>query len=205
MERSFTRSSGGLRGVFALAACWCFGGSSLATDLPLADVPAAFEQHVRQLKADFAREHPENLADIEWVKKRIALLAQIDQYGRTVLIRPMMASAAALKAHPDDAAALELNKRAAALFTAMDAENTAELKRLMARWGWFTSASFDAQTENSAWLIVQHADADREFQRQVLNILEPLVRKGEAAEGKSYAYLFDRVATSFNDPAHARL
>jgi len=53
-------------------------------------------------------------------------------------------------------------ERIGALFTGMDAQNTAELKRLMARWGWFTSARFGAQTENNAWLIVQHADADPE-------------------------------------------
>jgi hypothetical protein len=50
-------------------------------------VPAAFEQHVQKLRADFAREHPEKLDDIEWLKARISLLAKIDQYGRTVLGR----------------------------------------------------------------------------------------------------------------------
>ena len=155
MHRSSTRIPNGLRSVFALTACWCFTANSMPADLAPADVPGAFEQHVQTLKADFVREHPEKLDDMEWVKERIALLGEIDQYGRTMLVPAMSASADDLQANRGNAAAaLELNQRAAALFSEMDGENTAELKRLMARWGWFTSAKFGAQTENSAWLIV---------------------------------------------------
>jgi hypothetical protein len=164
----------------------------------------AFEQHVQKLKTDFTVAHPEKLDDIEWVKARIALLANIDQYGRTVLFPAVNASIR----HSSNGVVLpeelQLNQRLAALAKGMDTENTAELKRLMARWGWFSSARFGIETEQSAWLIVQHADQDPQFQREVLGIIEPLVQRGEVA-GKTYAYLYDRVASSFNDPSRARL
>jgi hypothetical protein len=189
--------------TFASGALWCSSAIPQSVDLAPADVPIAFEKHVQKLKTDFTLEHPEKPDDIDWVKARIALLANIDQYGRTVLFPAIGASIR----HSLNGVVLpeeiQLNQRLAALATGMDTENTAELKRLMARWGWFSSARFGVQTEQSAWLIVQHADQDPQFQREVLGILEPLVQRGEVS-GKTYAYLYDRVATSFKDPSRAR-
>jgi hypothetical protein len=45
---------------------------------------------------------------------------------------------------------------------------------------------------------------DPPFQRQVLAILEPLAAKGET-NPKNYAYLYDRVASSFQNPAERKL
>lgn len=42
--------------------------------------------------------------------------------------------------------------------------------------------------------MAQHADQDREFQRSVLAMIEPLVKTGEVS-GMSVAYLYDRTHT----------
>jgi hypothetical protein len=46
---------------------------------------------------------------------------------------------------------------------------------------------------NAAWLLVQHADHDVAFQKDILELMEPLVAQGEAA-ANDYALLYDRVA-----------
>jgi CubicO group peptidase (beta-lactamase class C family) len=45
---------------------------------------------------------------------------------------------------------------------------------------------------SAAWLLAQHADQDRPFQREVLAHIEKLMATGEAGR-KDYAYLYDRV------------
>ena len=69
---------------------------------------------------------------------------------------------------------------------------------------WFTISEFGLEGNQNAWLLVQHADHDPPFQRQVLTILEPLAAKGET-NPKKYAYLYDRVASSFAEPKERKL
>jgi hypothetical protein len=179
-----------------VVACAVSLGAS-AQDVAPADAPATFEKHVAQLKADFARDHPERLDDVEWVKSYLIHLRTIDQYGRTLFPK-------AVQATRNDPAQKALNEKLLRLWKSMDHAHTAELKRLIAKWGWISKARFGAQTENDAWLIAQHADDDPAFQQQVLALMEPLVKKGEA-ELKAYAYLYDRVAMSFSDPSKQKL
>ena len=43
----------------------------------------------------------------------------------------------------------------------------------------------------AAWIIVQHADYDKEFQYRMLNIMHPLALEGKI-DPANYAYLYDR-------------
>lgn len=74
-----------------------------------------------------------------------------------------------------------------------DRANGAELKRIVASVGWPTYTRVGREAGHMAWLIVQHQDADPEFQRHCLRLMEPLVAKGEVS-GTDFAYLTDRVA-----------
>jgi hypothetical protein len=76
---------------------------------------------------------------------------------------------------------------------AIDAENTAWMKELVARHGWPTLAEVGPKASGEAWLLVQHADRDVEFQEHCLALLEAAAPRGEA-EKKHLAYLHDRVA-----------
>lgn len=80
-----------------------------------------------------------------------------------------------------------------------DRDNTGWLKADVAANGWFTISATGAQASSSAWLMAQHADRDRDFQRHVLALMEPLVAAGEVTRG-NYAYLWDRIAVSENRP-----
>lgn len=76
---------------------------------------------------------------------------------------------------------------------ATDAANTAWLKDVVARQGWPTIARVGARGASDAWLLVQHADHDVEFQEHCLGLLRAAVADGQA-DAKNLAYLEDRVA-----------
>jgi len=81
----------------------------------------------------------------------------------------------------------------------MDKDNTEWLKADVAANGWFTRSATGERASSSAWLMAQHADNDRDFQRHVLGLMEPLVEQGEVSRN-NYAYLFDRIAVAENRP-----
>ncbi|WP_411833343.1 DUF6624 domain-containing protein [Pseudoxanthomonas mexicana] len=72
------------------------------------------------------------------------------------------------------------------------AAQTARIKSFVEKHGWPTRELVGAEASDAAWLLVQHADSDREFQRYALTLIEPLVSTGEV-RGANYAYLWDRV------------
>lgn len=77
------------------------------------------------------------------------------------------------------------------------------LKELMKTHEWFSVSEFGKEAEEAAWLIVQHADHDRELQKKALALMEKLYPIGEV-KPSHYAYLYDRVAVSLNNPCEAR-
>ncbi len=92
----------------------------------------------------------------------------------------------------EDAAALRNGVIALAMLLE-DRANTAWMKRQVAEIGWFRIAEYGAAADDAAWLLVQHADLEIEFQQQVLATLETLWREGET-NPRNFAYLHDRVA-----------
>src|SRR3712207_4370224 len=77
--------------------------------------------------------------------------------------------------------------------------NAVWLKAAIARMGWFDISRYGEDASQGAWLLVQHSDHDLGWQRQMLAVLEPRVRRGDM-QGKYYAYLADRVATNSKLP-----
>jgi hypothetical protein len=75
---------------------------------------------------------------------------------------------------------------------ALDKENTAWLKRVVAKHGWPGRSLVGRQGAHLAWLLVQHADEDRPFQKECLERMRKMP-KGEV-DPKDLAYLTDRVA-----------
>lgn len=79
----------------------------------------------------------------------------------------------------------------------IDHDNTEWLKAQIRAHGWFAEARDGANASAAAWLLVQHADRDPAFQREIL----PLLAKATSPEGrKNYAYLADRVAVNGDRP-----
>jgi hypothetical protein len=74
----------------------------------------------------------------------------------------------------------------------IDRKNTALLKEIVDKHGWPGKSLVGKDGTHAAWLLVQHADKDREFQKRCLKLLKQAVKAGEAA-GTDLAYLTDRV------------
>lgn len=93
---------------------------------------------------------------------------------------------------PQDAAAHEE-------LVAVDRDNTAWLKAYLAAHGWPSHAKVGRGGSQAFWLLAQHADADPQFQAQVLDLMGAAVARGEAS-GAHLAYLTDRVRLAQGKP-----
>lgn len=80
---------------------------------------------------------------------------------------------------------------------AIDGDNVAWLKREIAAHGWFDTARHGEPAATAAFLIVQHADQDRAFQKHALSMMAadtaPRARL-------NVAYLTDRIASDDQQP-----
>ena len=74
----------------------------------------------------------------------------------------------------------------------IDASNTARMKEVVDKNGWPGKSLVGTDGAQKAWLLVQHADQDRDFQKRCLKLLAGAVKKGEASPDH-LAYLTDRV------------
>lgn len=74
----------------------------------------------------------------------------------------------------------------------IDRKNTARMKEIVDKYGWPGKSRVGEDGAHAAWLLVQHADKDRAFQKRCLTLLERAVKAGEAS-GTDLAYLTDRV------------
>jgi len=188
-----------MRLISTLVAWWFLIGSPAivcAADFPNADADlAAFDAAVQKMVDEFSK-LAGDAADKAWVKKKLRHMVDVDQYLRTYALPGQ-----ARYSKPEES---YYNQKAFERFEKIDRQNTGELKALLTKYSWFTISEWGRGADNDAWLIVQHADHDRDFQKAVLTKLEKLYPAGET-EPSNYAYLYDRVATSFSDPAKRQL
>ena len=73
----------------------------------------------------------------------------------------------------------------------VDRQNTEELRAIIKQYGWPGRSLVGQRGANTAWLIVQHADHDRAFQKQCLKLMVA-APAGEVAP-EDMAFLTDRV------------
>jgi len=78
-------------------------------------------------------------------------------------------------------------------------ENAERVKALLRTRDWFDDARDGHGASRDGWVLVQHADHDPAFQRDVLRRMEPLLASGRVARA-DYAYLWDRVAVAEKRP-----
>jgi hypothetical protein len=78
------------------------------------------------------------------------------------------------------------------VLAAVDADNLAWLKEVVAKVGWPGQSLVGEDGGHAAWLLAQHADQDPAFQRRCLELLTQAVASGEDATA-DLAYLTDRV------------
>lgn len=75
---------------------------------------------------------------------------------------------------------------------AVDRDNTNQMRQIVKTYGWPTPKLVGKRGSELAWLLVQHADLNPGFQRECLDLMTPLLPKGEVSKS-NYAYLTDRV------------
>lgn len=138
---------------------------------------------------DPAPAHP---TDVEWVKNKLQFMFEIDQYLRSFQqITPIKNS---YSEEERKCFFTEFSPR----WESLDSGNTNVLKELLNNHDWIRISLFGDKADDQAWLIAQHADREPEFQKLVLGRLEKLYPLKET-KPSHYAYLFDRVAASWND------
>jgi len=82
--------------------------------------------------------------------------------------------------------------------TDIDKKNTLRMKEIVAEIGWPSVSKVGADASNKAWLIVQHADHDRAFQKECLELMKALPKQ-EVLQA-NIAYLEDRVLVGLGLP-----
>ncbi len=89
------------------------------------------------------------------------------------------------------------NEEAVKKVAKLDRKNTARMKEIIDKHGWPGRRLVGNDGAHAAWLLVQHADEDRELQKRCLLLLKKAVKDGDAA-GVDLAYLTDRVRVAEN-------
>jgi hypothetical protein len=81
----------------------------------------------------------------------------------------------------------------------IDQQHLPILRSIAARQGFPTAAAIGKDGVDAFWLLVQHADADREFQEEMLQVITPRAKSGEI-DGSKFALLTDRVLLAKGKP-----
>lgn len=80
-----------------------------------------------------------------------------------------------------------------------DARSREWLRGAVARRGWFTIDRDGPAADGAAWLIVQHADEDLAFKREMIAIIEPLAATGQSRR-EVFPLMYDRWAVAAKEP-----
>jgi hypothetical protein len=74
----------------------------------------------------------------------------------------------------------------------VDERNRQKLNEIIKEFGFPTKEMVGKDAMNGIFLIIQHADGDKEWQKSQLPNIEQAVKNGDM-DGQSYAYLYDRI------------
>lgn len=145
---------------------------------------------------DFSSLH----ADGRW-QGVVELLAreQSKQYTRPSLRDELLARQEVDKAVRLQFAADLSNQAIQKEVVAVDASNTDWLKQVVEKYGWPTKTMVGQDGAFAAYLLVQHADQDLDFQRACLVLMKVALRNGEA-DALTVAYVEDRIAVAEKRP-----
>jgi hypothetical protein len=118
------------------------------------------------------------------LREEILRRKEVDQKARLAMIEAMNKPGAAGKPPMFDRKLLDE-------LTAVDEGNTKWMKEVIEKHGWPGKSLVGDDGASAAWLMVQHADRDRAFQKKCLALMEAMPA-GEV-RGENIAYLQDRV------------
>lgn len=147
---------------------FAFGGENACQN----DTLDTLKQAIQQITPEPLQAN--RLDDKEYVKNRVGVLSKIevlmreDQYTKCIT--------------PDFLKIVEDQNKVA----------VGELKQIMEKYLWITISDFGFKASEDAWIIVQHAMHDSEFQHKVLFLMGYCLSNKEV-EPIHYANLYDRI------------
>jgi len=80
-----------------------------------------------------------------------------------------------------------------------DEFNRNRLKEIFAKYGFPTRSMVGKEAMNGVFLIIQHADGDKEWQKSQLSNIETAAKNGDLRL-QDFAYLFDRIKVNSGQP-----
>jgi hypothetical protein len=136
----------------------------------------------------------------EALRRELLRMMEDDQKARTEGMQELARAGMAIGSGADasDPKYVAIMKTMATKLEAVDGKNRGRLKEIVMRYGWPGISLVGKDGEQAAWLLVQHADADREFQKSCLQLMEALP-DGEVHQ-QAIAYLTDRVLVGEKRP-----
>ena len=185
--------------LYSAACCQALGGKPKLALETLGRAHAAGLTDAAQIKNDTdlasVSKTPQFVALVAKIEARDALLEKAQQPALRREILEMLAI--------DQAARKDLLKgpsvEAIERVEAIDQRHTKRLKQIVAKYGWPGKKLVGASASHGAWLLAQHADLDRPFQREVLALMEAALQKKDVTP-IDVAYLTDRVAAAEDKP-----
>lgn len=81
----------------------------------------------------------------------------------------------------------------------IDELNLTKVKKIVKQIGWPTISLVGKKASHFAWLLIQHADIDVEFQQYCLELMKKEVENGEVTK-TDIAYLTDRILVNKGKP-----
>ena len=161
------------------------GGATVADTIGAASTLSALDAGIAQRRAIITAHH-EKICD--GIGELLAQMVDLDQFTRFSMysICPSL----------DKGCVVDAARR----LLAVDADNLALLRPIIARYGWHELKNCGGKdAQHNVWLLVQHADRDKPFQRAVLDKMRQAFLMGEVSAA-DYAYLVDRVASGDKEP-----
>lgn len=157
------------------------------TPAPMDADLASIDARVAQALAMF--ELPAKPQDPAWVQQAIRQMSDADQLARHGFGRLR-----AFQGEDRERWRLAIVERV----ERVDRSNLERLRSILPAGGWFRISVVGEDTARDAWLLVQHADRDVAFQKEMLARMMAL--PDDEVEPRLIAYLYDRVAMNESRP-----
>lgn len=134
------------------------------------------------------------------LRRELLDMTATDQAVRVQMMQRMKQHGMAIGSRVDanDPKFKSLMATVSAEMSAVDNKNRARLKEIVKAHGWPGVSLVGKDGANAAWLLVQHADADHDFQMNCLELMEAMP-DGEIQK-QQIAYLTDRVLVAEKKP-----
>ncbi len=135
---------------------------------------------------DLARRQSVRMSTIDHrlARAQLAMMGKTDQAVRKAMLRAVAQCGSGFDA--------ESLRSIITLMQSIDRKNLSELKELLKKIHWPVISKYGAAADQAAFLVVQHAADDAQFQRDILDVLQSLVQRHETSS-ENYALLYDRV------------